>query len=155
MTGRSEASGPQAAGLILLVEDDPSDAEITIRALRRARLLNPVRVVPDAESALMLLQRQEYEGRIEDRRVDLLLLDLGLPRMSGRELLDTIWDDRHLQHIPAIVLTSSDSVTDRLRSYKHGALGFLNKPIDVAELFRVLSDRSDAGLVFVRTERKG
>jgi CheY-like chemotaxis protein len=138
------------AGLILLVEDEAADADLTIRALQRARLLNPVRVVPDGESALILLQRQEYEGRIEDRRVDLILLDLGLPRMSGRELLDTLWEDRHLQRIPVIVLTGSDSVQDRLRSYKHGALAFLNKPIDVAELLRVISDRNDAGLLFVR-----
>ncbi|MBI4516215.1 MAG: response regulator [Deltaproteobacteria bacterium] len=155
MTAKTEASKgegiPPSAGLILLVEDDPSDADLTMHALQRARLLNPVRVVPDAESALLLLQRQEYEGRVGDRRVDLILLDLGLPRMSGRELLDTVWEDRHLRHIPVIVLTGSDSVADRLRSYKHGALGFLNKPIDVSELLHVLSDRTDSGLVFVRT----
>jgi two-component system response regulator len=141
------------AGLILLVEDDQSDADLTLRALARARLMNPVRVVQDAETALLLLQRQQYAGEIESRPVELILLDLGLPRMSGRELLDTIWEDRRLRDVPVIVLTSSLSVDDRLRSYKHGALGFLNKPIDVGELLHVLSDRRDSGLVFVRTQK--
>ncbi|HUI24774.1 MAG TPA: response regulator [Candidatus Kryptonia bacterium] len=140
-----------SAGLILLVEDDPDDATLTQRALRRARLLNPIRLVSDADTALTLLQRQQYEDRTEDRRVDLVLLDLGLPGIGGRQLLDTMWEDRRLNRIPVIVLTGSESVTDRLRSYKHGALAFLNKPIDVTELLRVLSDRSDAGLVFVRS----
>ncbi len=149
MVGRSDVTEP-APGLILLVEDEPNDADLTVHALRRARLLNPVRVVADAESALIVLQRQEYQARTEERRVDLILLDLGLPRMSGRELLDTIWEDRHLRHIPVIVLTGSDSVSSRLQSYKHGALGFLNKPIDVTELLRVLSDRRDSGFLFVR-----
>jgi two-component system, chemotaxis family, response regulator Rcp1 len=149
MSARMQVDQRQA-GLILLIEDNNDDAALTIRALRRARLLNAVRLVPDAESALLLLQRQEYEGHVEDHRIDLILLDLGLPRMSGRELLDTLWEDRHLRHIPVIVLTSSDSVRDRLTSYKHGALAFLNKPIDVTELLRVLSDRCDAGLLFVR-----
>ena len=134
-----------------LVEDDRQDADLTMRALQRARLLNPVRVVQDAESALLLLQRQEYGTQVERRPVDLILLDLGLPRMSGRELLDVIWDDRQLRHIPVIVLTGSGSMSDRLRSYKHGALAFLNKPIDVVELLRVLGDCRDSGLLFVRT----
>ncbi|HVN86475.1 MAG TPA: response regulator [Candidatus Binatia bacterium] len=138
-------------GVILLVEDNPDDAALTIRALDRARLLNPVQVAPDADGALVLLQRQEYQGQVDQRRIDLVLLDLGLPGMSGRQLLDAMWEDRYLRKIPVIVLTGSESMTDRLRSYKHGALAFLNKPIDVGELLRVLSDRRDAGLIFVRS----
>jgi len=150
MSAKTAPSADQG-GLILLVEDNPDDAALTVRALERARILNPVRVVPDADKALVLLQRQEYEGQIDQRRVDLILLDLGLPGMGGRQLLDTMWEDRYLRKIPVIILTGSESVTDRLRSYKHGALAFLNKPIDVGELLRVLSDRRDAGLVFVRS----
>lgn len=140
------------AGLILLIEDNADDAVLTQRALQRARLLNPVRHVSDAATALTLLQNQAYSAQADGQRIDLILLDLGLPGMGGRQFLDAIAEDRHLRRIPVIVLTSSDSVTDRLSSYKQGALGFLQKPIDVTELFRVLSDRSEAGLVFVRVE---
>jgi len=135
---------------ILLVEDDPDDAELTIRSLRRARLMNPVVRLSDANEALVLLQRQQYELATTDNPVSLVLLDLNLPGLDGRGLLGAIAGDRYLREIPVVILTGSELTNDRLRSYKRGALGFLRKPIQVPELLRLLGDLSGAGLYFVR-----
>jgi CheY-like chemotaxis protein len=139
-----------SSGPILLVEDDPDDADLTLRALRRARILNQLVTVPTADQALVLLQRQQYSDPHNPAAFSFVLLDLNLPGIGGRGLLDAIYNDRRLSQVPIVVLTSSDSTIDRLRSYKHGALAFLEKPIQVPELLRVLGDLSDGGIYVVR-----
>ncbi|MBI1817985.1 MAG: response regulator [Deltaproteobacteria bacterium] len=139
-----------SSGPILLVEDDPDDADLTLRALRRARILNQLVTVPTADQALVLLQRQQYADPHNPAAFSFVLLDLNLPGMGGRGLLDAMHNDRRLSEVPIVVLTSSDSTIDRLRSYKRGALAFLEKPIQVPELLRVLGDLSDGGIYVVR-----
>jgi CheY-like chemotaxis protein len=143
-------SASLSKGSILLVEDNPDDAELTIRSLRRARLLNPVMTLANGDEALLLLQRQQYNLVGAGEPINLILLDLTLPGMDGRKLLDVIHADRHLRDVPVVVLTGSERVTDRLCSYKRGALAFLRKPIDASELLRVLGDLSSGGIYLIR-----
>jgi CheY-like chemotaxis protein len=132
---------------LLLVEDNPDDAQLTQRALSRAHIGNELTIAADAESALELLYRQAMN---ETEDVGFILLDLGLPRMDGRELLQRIWNDRRLRHIPVIVLTGSASDEDMLKSYKSGAVAFLRKPVDVDRLLRAVRELPDYRLLIAR-----
>jgi CheY-like chemotaxis protein len=136
---------------LLLVEDSAEDAELTRRALYRAHIGNELTVVGDGETALELLYRQAMS---EVEEFGFILLDLGLPKMDGRDLLQRIWSDRRLRHIPVIVLTGSASDEDMLKSYKAGAAAFLRKPVDVDRLLRAVSELPDYRLLIARvTER--
>jgi two-component system response regulator len=132
---------------LLLVEDNPDDAELTREALGRAHIGNELTVVGDGESALEMLYRQAMDEATE---FGLVLLDLGLPKMDGREVLKRVWSDRRLRHIPVIVLTGSASEEDMLRSYKSGAVAFLRKPVDVDRLLRAVGDLHGYRLLIAR-----
>jgi CheY-like chemotaxis protein len=122
---------------LLLVEDDENDALLTRRALERAHIGNELTVVGTGEAALEILYRQAME---ETGEVGLILLDLGLPRVGGHEVLQRIWNDRRLRQIPVIVLTGSANDEDMLKSYKSGAVAFLRKPVDVDRLLRAVGE---------------
>ncbi len=122
---------------LLLVDDEPNDATLTRVALERAHIGNELMVVGTGEEALEILYRQALEER---EQVGLVLLDLGLPKMDGREVLRQIWSDRRLRQIPVIVLTGSGNEEDMLKSYKSGAVAFLRKPVDVDRLLRAVGD---------------
>lgn len=123
---------------ILLVEDDPDDAAITRRAFERAKLGNELTLVPDGEAALDLLYRECAERGTPS--ADMIILDLGLPKVDGRAVLQKIWADRRLRHIPVIVLTASDREDDLIQSYKGGAVAFLHKPVNVERLLKAVGD---------------
>ena len=113
---------------VLLVEDNPDDATLTIRALERAKLRNRVHLVGTGLEALAFLRR---EGQFLDApRPDLILLDLNLPGMDGREVLATIKADDRLRHIPIVIVTASRSEEDVARSYGLHANAYVTKPID-------------------------
>jgi CheY-like chemotaxis protein len=112
---------------VLLVEDDPGDVLMTREAFDEY-LHNRLDVVTDGEEALTYLRRQ---GPYTDApRPDLILLDLNLPRYDGREVLREVKDDPELQHIPVIVLTTSQAEEDVLRSYQLHANAYVTKPVD-------------------------
>ena len=122
---------------ILLVEDDPNDADLTRRAFERAKIGNSLTVVEDGQAALDYL----YHNCDRDvPAVDMVLLDLGLPKVDGRAVLREIWADKRLRHIPVIVLTASDREDDLIESYKGGALAFLRKPVSVERLLVAVGD---------------
>lgn len=113
---------------ILLVEDNPGDVRLTVEALRGAKVTNELHVVGDGEEAIEFLRRR---GRHADApRPDIVLLDLNLPRLDGREVLADIKSDPNLATIPIIVLTSSSADEDILRSYELHANCFISKPVD-------------------------
>src|SRR5688572_24129147 len=104
---------------VLLIEDDPGDVDLTREALAEKWAEVSLHVVEDGEKAMAFLRRQApYEQAV---RPDLILLDLNLPRMSGREVLRQIKRDEALRAIPVVVLTTSDADTDITRSYELGA----------------------------------
>jgi CheY-like chemotaxis protein len=121
---------------ILLVEDNPGDARLTREALAMSKLRNNLHLARDGEEALAFLRR---EGRFAGAPApDLILLDLNLPRRSGREVLEEVKKDVALMHIPIVVLTSSQAEEDIMRSYQLHANCFITKPVDFEQLNRVV-----------------
>ncbi len=118
---------------LLLVEDNPQDEMLTLRALRKANLANPVDVARDGQQALDFLFREgEFAGR-EGPDPAVVLLDIGLPRLSGLEVLARLREDPRTVLLPVVILTSSDEERDRMQSYVSGANSFVRKPVDFAE----------------------
>ncbi|MDD5250625.1 MAG: response regulator [Rhodocyclaceae bacterium] len=113
---------------ILLVEDNPGDVRLTLEAFKDGKMDNPMDVVRDGVEALAYLRR---EGAYRDKPLpDLILLDLNLPRMDGREVLAAIKADPRLKFIPVVVLTTSKAEQDVVKSYVLQASCFITKPVD-------------------------
>ncbi|MCM8612296.1 MAG: response regulator [Candidatus Accumulibacter sp.] len=128
VTGESEGRG--ARMLILLVEDEPADAHLLRVALREGRVEAEVEHVVDGREALEYLRRQG--GRFRSaRRPDLILLDLNMPRMDGREFLTGIKEDESLRSIPVVVLSTSAVERDVLAARRLGAADYIVKTADV------------------------
>jgi chemotaxis family two-component system response regulator Rcp1 len=113
---------------ILLVEDSPSDADLTIEALREGKIHNHLTLVRDGVQAVDFLRRRS--GYADAPRPDLILLDLNLPRKDGREVLAEIKADADLRTIPVVVLTTSRTEQDVLRAYQLNANCYIIKPVD-------------------------
>lgn len=112
---------------VLLIEDNRGDAVLTRRAFKRARIANDITVAESGEKGLSILRREgEYA---EAPRPDLILLDLNLPYMHGRDFLSTVKDDPHLRRIPVIVLSSSSADADINAAYARHANGYITKPV--------------------------
>ncbi|CAH1192385.1 putative methanogenesis regulatory protein FilR2 [Candidatus Nitrotoga sp. BS] len=122
------------AKTILLVEDNAQDEMLTLRALRRANLANQIDVVRDGQQALDYLFREgEFIEREDLCLPTVVLLDIGLPRLSGLEVLERLRSDIRTKLLPVVILTSSDEEYDRLKSYENHANSFVRKPVDFAE----------------------
>lgn len=115
---------------ILLVEDNPDDVELTILALERNNIANPVTVVRDGQEALDYLYYKGKYKNAEHELPNLILLDLKLPKVDGIEVLNQIKADRKLKLIPVVVLTSSKEDSDVLKSYDLGVNSYIRKPVD-------------------------
>jgi CheY-like chemotaxis protein len=121
---------------VLLVEDDPGDVLMTREAFQDYKVHNQLHVVNDGEQAMAFLRQEgEYEGR---PRPDLVLLDLNLPRMDGRQVLHAIKSDPELSSIPVVVLTTSEAEDDVLRSYSLHANAYVTKPVDFERFIDVV-----------------
>jgi len=119
---------------ILLVEDNSQDEKLILRALRKVNLVNQVDVVRDGQQALDYLFREgEFAGRTGNDFPTIVLLDIGLPRVSGLEVLKRLRSDPRTKLQPVVMLTSSDEERDRLTSYEDGANSFVRKPLDFTE----------------------
>jgi chemotaxis family two-component system response regulator Rcp1 len=121
---------------ILLVEDSPSDTELTIEALREAKVRNELSVVEDGVQAMEFLRRQGPFAKAP--RPDLIMLDLNLPRKDGREVLAEIKSDENLKTIPVVVLTTSRAERDVLRAYQLSANCYITKPVDFEQFLQVV-----------------
>jgi len=121
---------------ILLVEDSPSDATLTIEALEAGKVVNKLTLVEDGVEAMDFLKRR---GKYVDAiRPDLIMLDLNLPRKDGRDVLREIKSDDALKMIPIIVLTTSRSDKDVLQSYQLNANCYITKPVDFGQFIDVV-----------------
>lgn len=132
---------------ILLVEDNPADADLAREALENHKMCNRLDVVSDGEQAMAYLRREGPFARAP--RPDLILLDLNLPRKDGREVLAEIKADETLKRIPVVVLTSSRSEEDVLRTYNLHANCYITKPIDLGQFFQVVRAIEDFWLGIV------
>jgi two-component system response regulator len=116
---------------ILLVEDNPADEALTLRALKKNNVFNPILVAHDGVEALdYLFGRGAHAGRDVTQTPEVVLLDLKLPKLDGLEVLRAIRADERIQWLPVVVLTSSKEDQDLLRSYNEGANSYVRKPVD-------------------------
>ena len=121
---------------ILMVEDNPGDVRLTREALKGGKVLNQLHVVEDGVAALdFLYQRPPHQNA---PRPDLILLDLNLPKMDGREVLARIKSDDSLKVIPVVVLTTSQAEEDVLRAYRLSANCYVTKPVDLHQFNRIV-----------------
>jgi two-component system response regulator len=119
---------------ILLVEDNPDDEELTLRALRHHNIANDIVVARDGVEALnYLFSRGEYADKIEDELPQLILLDLKLPKVDGLEVLRAMRADERTKALPVVVLTSSNEEKDIIDSYNFGANSYVRKPVDFVQ----------------------
>lgn len=139
---------PERQVEILLVEDDPGDVLMTREAFADYKLRNRLHVVDDGVQAMAFLRQEgEYAG---SPRPDLVLLDLNLPRMDGREVLEAIKSDADLASIPVVVLTTSEAEDDVVRSYSLHANAYVTKPVDFERFIEVVRQIDDFFVTVVR-----
>ena len=125
---------------ILLVEDNPNDAELTLEALAEHNLANDVMWVHDGEEALDYLYcRGRFEGS-ECNDLAVVLLDLKLPKVDGLEVLRTLKSDDAMKSIPVVVLTSSREERDMIESYRLGVNAYVVKPVDFGEFMKAVEE---------------
>ncbi|MDQ1620509.1 MAG: hypothetical protein QOE19_3078 [Actinomycetota bacterium] len=133
---------------VLLVEDDPGDVLMTREAFQDYKVANRLHVVHDGADAMAFLRCEgDFAGA---PRPDLVLLDLNLPRMDGREVLQAIKSDAELASIPVVVLTTSEAEEDVLRSYSLHANAYVTKPVDFERFIEVVRQIDDFFVTVVR-----
>jgi len=116
---------------ILIVEDNPTDAELTLRALKKNNLANNIFIVEDGELALdFLYSRGKFIDRKNNNNPKVVFLDLKLPKVGGLEVIKEIKSDNNLKSIPVVILTSSNEESDIIESYKLGVNSYITKPVD-------------------------
>jgi CheY-like chemotaxis protein len=133
---------------VLLVEDNLGDVRLTMEALKEAKMHNRVNVVGDGVEAIEFLRRQgKYSNAT---RPDLILMDLNLPRMNGREVIEVIKADESLRSIPVVVLTTSDAEEDVDQAYRHHANCYVTKPVDLDQFIKVVHSIEDFWMTVVK-----
>jgi CheY-like chemotaxis protein len=133
---------------ILLAEDNPGDVKLTKKALEQGKLVNNLHVVNDGVEAMTFLRN---EGEYADTpRPDLILLDLNMPRMDGRDVLEELKADDDLKRIPVVVLTSSGAEEDVVKSYDLHANAYLTKPVDFDGFLEVINTLEEFWLEVVK-----
>ncbi len=133
---------------ILLVEDNPGDVRLTQEALKETKLLVNLNVVMDGAEAMAYLRQQgKYRQK---RRPDLVLLDLNLPKKDGREVLAEIKVDENLKIIPVVILTTSRSEEDILKSYGLHANCYVTKPLDFEQFLTIVNKIEEFWLTIVK-----
>lgn len=123
----------EQSSYILLVEDNPDDEALILRALRRNRVANTVLVARDGEETLRMLLEPGADTPTGGPLPDLILLDLRLPKLSGLQVLDRIRGDPRTKLLPVVILTTSSEDRDIVESYSRGANSYVRKPVDFAE----------------------
>ena len=139
---------------ILLVEDNPRDAELTLEALKENNFANEIIWVKDGEEAMEYLT---YSGRYVDRKLSMpmvVLLDLKMPKMDGIEMLSAIRKNPQLKHLPVVMLTTSRQEEDLVRSYDSGVNAYVVKPVDLIEFIDAIKELGMFWVVINEAPRK-
>ena len=137
---------------ILLVEDNPGDVRLTKEALKEGKVLNKLNVVMDGVEAMEFLHKQgKFSKAVHP---DLILLDLNLPRKDGREVLAEIKGDPNLRRIPVVILTTSKSEQDILKTYDLHANCYITKPVDLIQFIEVIKAIKEFWLTIVNLPPK-
>ena len=139
--------------IVLLVEDEPADAHLVRLAFEEGQVMIDLHHVSDGVDAFCFLRHEgAYAGAPTP---DLILLDLNMPRMDGRQFLQKVKLDGALHSLPVVVLTTSDAERDMLDSYDHFAAGYIVKPVDVDDFIRIVRGISDYWVNIVRLPGRG
>ncbi len=126
---------------ILLIEDNPDEAELAIRSLKKSNLANNLVHIDDGAEALdFIFAKGKYAGNTAQSRPRLILLDLNLPKIGGLEILKQIKANDHTRMIPVVVLTSSQEQRDVIESYKLGVNSYIVKPVNFESFSRAISE---------------
>lgn len=126
---------------ILIVEDNPMDAELALRALKEKNLSNNIHIAADGEEALeFIFATGRYTDRKNTKLPKVILLDLKLPKVDGLEVLQELKKNTETQHIPVVILTSSSQESDVIKSYKLGANSYIIKPVDFDKFMQSVGD---------------
>ena len=133
---------------VLLVENDPGDVDLTREVLKESKVLVHLNVVEDGVKALEYLRKQGLYSRVV--RPDVILLDLNLPKQDGRQVLREIKNDERLKMIPVVILSTSDSDTDILRSYGLGGNCYVTKPGDLQHFTQIIKAIQDFWFTLVQ-----
>lgn len=133
---------------ILLVEDNPGDVRLTQEALKDFKMFSSLHVVNDGEEAIAFLHKEGIYNNVP--RPDLILLDLNLPKKSGREVLEEIKADDSLKRIPVVVLTTSQSEDDISNAYNLNANCYVTKPVDFDQFMKVVQSIEAFWLTIVK-----
>lgn len=136
---------------ILLVEDNPGDIRLIKEILKETKIQNNIQVAMDGEAALKLLFNLDSLNTAP--RPDLILLDLNLPKIDGRELLSEIKDNDDLKSIPVVILTTSTAEEDIIETYKNHANSYITKPVDLDHFIMVVESIKDFWLSIVQLPR--
>lgn len=122
---------------ILLVEDNEGDIFLTTEALQESKIINRLSIVRDGWEAMQFLEKRGVYA--QEKRPDLILLDVNLPKMNGHEVLMAVKSNESIKHIPIIMLTTSSSEKDIYQSYKNFVNCYITKPIDAGDFLKVVS----------------
>ena len=141
--------GIYKAVVILLVEDDMSDQKLTRQSLSKDKVGNDLRIVSTAEEGLEYLQRSK-QGDEECPMPDLILLDLNMPGMGGKNFLKELKSDKQLNSIPVVILTTSDADRDVLETYQLQAAGYIKKPASLEGFQEIMHDLTDYWFVICK-----
>ena len=133
---------------ILLVEDNPGDRRLTVEALKEAKIRNELYEVENGVEAMAFLRKEGKYGAVP--RPDLILLDLNLPKMDGREVLREIKEDVHLKSIPVVILTTSEAEEDIIKTYESHANCYITKPVDLDQFIKVVKSIENFWLTIVQ-----
>lgn len=144
-------SPPSTPITVLLVEDDPGDVLMTREALADSKLLNELAVASDGEAAIEYLRSAAETGT--PKKPDLILLDLNLPRVDGRDVLKFVKSHERLRRIPVVILTTSSSEEDIARSYDLHANAYVTKPVDFEQFMEVVRKVDDFFITVVSRAR--
>ncbi|MGK7391962.1 MAG: response regulator [Candidatus Cyclobacteriaceae bacterium M2_1C_046] len=137
---------------ILLVEDNEGDIVLTTEALQEGKIANSIAVARDGSEALRYLEKKDNFAK--ELTPDIILLDVNLPKMNGHELLKIIKTNDSLKHIPVVMLTTSSSEADVIKSYQNYANCYITKPVDVSNFLDVVTTIEDFWISIVQLPTK-
>jgi len=139
---------------ILLVEDNPDDAELTLRAFRKNQIANRIELAVNGPEALSFLHSQS-NGAYSNQLPEVMLLDLKLPMMDGLEVLQTVRAHPRTRHLPVVILTSSKEEKDLVSSYQFGANSYVRKPVSFHEFTEAARELGLYWLLWNETVHEG
>lgn len=142
--------------VVLLVEDNPDDVELALRAFKKYKIMNDVIVVNDGTEALdYLFGKGKYAGRDMSKLPEVVLLDLKLPKVDGLEVLQRLRADERTKHLPVVILTSSNEERDIINGYDLGANSYVQKPVEFTQFLEAVGRLGIYWLLLNKSPKKG